>query len=163
MYRKLKKLHYKVNNAKLDLEFLGKCKAYTIIPKFLYFKLHNQNIRNSKTYQSCQFKLLNFEINNKNCLLKQHVIEFDQAYFNFRNTVSYLDFSSLYSRLKRSNVSKLKHDETAHEKKLEALGIPINITVTSDKTVINLSNRTLTTSELDSDFLTLFLNLKLIL
>ena len=63
--------------------------------------------------------------------------------------VSYLDFSCLYSRLKRSNVFKLKHDETAHEKKLEALGIPINNTVISDKTVINLSNSTLTASELD--------------
>ena len=91
MYRRLEKLYYKVNKTKLDLEFLGKCKAYNIIPKFLYFKIHNPNIRNSKTYQSCQFKLLNLETNNKNCFLKQLVTEFDQTYFNFRNTVSYLE------------------------------------------------------------------------
>ena len=95
MYRRLEKLHYKFIKIKLDLEFLDKC---NIIPKSLYFKVHNPNIRNSKSYQLCQFKLLNLEINNKNCLLKQHVIEIDQAYFNFINTVSYLDFSCLYSR-----------------------------------------------------------------
>ncbi len=150
IYRRLEKLHYRLNKAKLDLEFLCKCKTYNTIPKFLHFKLHDPNIRKTKTYSACQFKLLNLEINNKNTLIKQHTKEFDQAYLELKNTLSYLDFKCLYTRLKRSNDIKLKQDKLTHDKKLQNLGIPNNHNHNKEKTVINLSSKTLNDSELEA-------------
>ena len=64
--------------------------------------------------------------------------------------MSYLDFKCLYTRLKQSNETKLKHDKVTHDKKLQALGIPNKHNHNKDKTVINLSNKILNDSELEA-------------
>ena len=116
LYRKLEKSHYRYNKTKLDIDFLRKCKAYNTVPKFLHFKLHNPDVKKTKTYQSCQFKLLNLEINNKNSLLNKQLGELESSRLQFKTTVSLLDFKCLYTRLQISNEAKLKNDKFTHDK-----------------------------------------------
>ena len=149
IYRNLENAYFRYHKTKLDLEFLSKCKSYNILPKFLYFKVHNPYVKTSKTYRSCQFKLLNLEIHTKNVTLKKQLTDYETACTTFKNTVSYLDFTCTFNRLKQSADNKLKAIKATHSKKLKALGIPTNNSTDTDKVVINLSNRTLTTSELD--------------
>lgn len=56
---------------------------------------------------------------------------------------------STCTRLKHSNDTKLKHDKIIHDKKLKALGIPNNHNHNRYRTVINLSSKTLSDSDLE--------------
>ena len=147
LYRNFEKSDYKLRKVKLDLEFLTKCKTYGIIPKFLKFKLYNSNITRTLTYKSFQFKLLNYEINVKNKLLKRHEAAFQKARQEFRGTFSSLDSYILSRRLFKSNDAKIESAKITQGKKLASLGISSHHTVDRDKVVINLSKRKLTENE----------------
>ena len=117
IYRNLENAYFRYHKTKLDLEFLSKCKSYNILPKFLYFKVHNPYVKTSKTYRSCQFKLLNLEIHTKNVTLKKQLTDYETACTTFKNTVSYLDFTCTFNRLKQSADNKLKAIKATHRKK----------------------------------------------
>ena len=44
-YRRLEKVHFRIQKLKLDLEFLHLCKAYDVAPKFLHFKIYDREFR----------------------------------------------------------------------------------------------------------------------
>ena len=68
--RTLEKLDFKHKKAILDLDFLISCRKNSVFPKFLQFKVCNKQLRASKAYISCQKRLLNQEINNKQKAVK---------------------------------------------------------------------------------------------
>ena len=55
----------KLQKAKLDFDYLVKCKIYNVFPKFLKFKLYKKALYSNPCYKSFQTKLLNNEINFK--------------------------------------------------------------------------------------------------
>ena len=60
--RKLEKLDYRIRKIELDLEFLCECNDNNVIPKFLNFRVANNNLKFSTTYKQCQSNLLREEI-----------------------------------------------------------------------------------------------------
>ena len=69
-FRKLEKTTKQFHKASLDLDFLLKCNAYNIFPKFLRFKLYRKCLHNTSLYKNFQQKLLDNEIS-----FKKHRIE----------------------------------------------------------------------------------------
>src|ERR1700755_1209609 len=65
LLRTVKTTNKKSEKLKLELQFLRKCKAYEVIPKFIKFKLFTKRLYNSNLYKGFQFKLLLNEINFK--------------------------------------------------------------------------------------------------
>ena len=68
--RTLEKIDFKLRKAILDLDFLISCRKNSVFPKFLQFKVSNKQLRASKEYISCQKRLLNQEVNNKQKAVK---------------------------------------------------------------------------------------------
>ena len=62
--RELEKVRKKHEKIKLDIIYLEDCLANKPIPKFLFFKLSNNRLRNSKVYCDIQVRLLREEINH---------------------------------------------------------------------------------------------------
>ena len=74
--RYFEKLDFKRRKVVLDISYLEACKDNSIIPRFCVFKTANKSLRNSTTYQECQEKLLDEEINIKKKRLKALEKEF---------------------------------------------------------------------------------------
>ena len=147
-YRFLERIDFKLKKAKLDLDFLLTCKRHETIPKFLYFKVYNYNVPSTTFYKSFQFRLLDFEIQQKQKLIKRTEAKVVSAYSDFKNLVSLLDFKILYNRIVSSNESKTRRTKVTHERKLLNLGINPFANVDLNKVITNLSNRILTTDEI---------------
>ena len=63
--QKFEKLDYKVQKNQDDLEFLKLCQENDLTPKFLNFKLVNNNLRYSSSYKQCQSLLLKEEVKSR--------------------------------------------------------------------------------------------------
>ena len=149
LYRKLENLDLKIRKINLDLDFLRTCKAYGILPKFLNLKLYKSKIKKTLTYKAFQFKLLNYEINEKNKSLKCLEKEYNTVKLKCQNLFSFLDFHSLYNRVLRTNESRAQSIKATHSKKLNSLGISTKHSINKEKVVINTSKRKLTADEKD--------------
>ena len=147
LYRKYERLEFKVRKIQLDINFLQKCKAYGIIPKFLNCKLYSQKAKRTLTYKQFQFKLLNYELSEKRKWLTSQMNLLNETKTKLRSSVSFIDFHCLSSRLIQSNNKKISNAETIHVKKLKALGISSQHKVNMEKVVINLSSKKLTDQE----------------
>ena len=79
--RTLEKLDFKHKKAILDLDFLISCRKNSVFPKFLQFKVSNKQLRASRAYISCQKRLLNQEINNKQKAVKSIQQKVKDCYF----------------------------------------------------------------------------------
>ena len=123
LYRKLENLDLKIRKTHLDLDFLRTCKAYGIIPKFLNLKIYKNKIKKTLTYKAFQFKLLNYEINDKNKTLKHLENEYKTVKSKCQNVFSFLDFHCLFNRINKTNDSRIKTIKVTHSKKLNSLGI----------------------------------------
>ena len=149
LYRKFENLDFKIRKIHLDIEFLQKCKLYSIIPKFLKFKLYNSKVTRTLTYKSFQFKLLNYELKEKNKLLKKHTDNYDTTKRELKNILSFLDFHCISNRMIKSNQSKIAKIKITHSKKLLDLGIPSKHSINKNKVVVNLSKHKITDTEKD--------------
>ena len=147
LYRNLEKLDLKLKKANLDLNFLLTCRKHGVIPKFLYFKTYNHNIQSTDFYRAFQFRLLDYEIRQKQRLTRILQPKLDLAHNAFKNRVSHFDFAILFCRLSQTNDNKCLNTSKTHLKKLAALGISPEFKVDTNKVVINLSKRTLTDDE----------------
>ena len=116
LYRKFEKFDFKVRKTQLDIQFLQKCKAHGITPKFLNFKVYNVRIKKTLTYKQFQFKLLNFELNEKNKLLKEQTTQLNNVKSEFKSKVSSMDYHCLTNRLVKSNDKKVNSAELIHHK-----------------------------------------------
>lgn len=146
-YRKVERLHLRHRKASQDVDFLQYCKLYSVIPRFLYFKSSLKNFTHSKLYRSVLFKLLNYEIKQKEKYSKQLRTDYFMHLQELKNKVSWLDFKVLSNQIHKNNADKLKKTKDTHNKKLVKLGIPIYSSVDKQKVIINLSSRTLTDEE----------------
>ena len=101
--RMLKKIHFQHKKAILDLDFLISCRKNVFL-KFLCFKVSNKQLRVSKAYISCQKRLLNKEVNNKQLavkILQQKVIEVKN---NLNCKISYMDYVPVCNMFLLSNI-----------------------------------------------------------
>ena len=147
LYRNLEKLDLKIKKANLDHKFLLTCKQHSVIPKFLYFRTYNHNIKYTDFYKSFQFRLLDYEIRRKEKSIRQIQSKLDLAHTAFKNRVSHFDFIILFSRLSQTNDNKCHNTSITHHKKLSALGISPEFKINADQVVINLSKRNLSPDE----------------
>ena len=116
--RALEKLDLKHKKTILDLDFLTSCRKNSVFPKFLQFKVANKQLRASKAYISCQKRLLNQEINNKQKvvkLLQQKVIEVKNSLNCKMNHIDYVHISNTILAFNNKNISEVKETQ---EKKL---------------------------------------------
>ena len=147
LYRNLEKLDFKLKKTNLDLNFLLTCKRHGVIPKFLYFKTYSRNIQSTDMYKSFQFRLLDHEIKQKQRLIRTTQPKLDLAYNDFKNRVSFFDFTILYCRLEQANDTKCHNTSKTPLKKWAGLGISPEFKVDIDKVVVNLSKRSLSDDE----------------
>ena len=140
-YESLKKKHLK---AKLDLDFLIKCKTYKVIPKFLRFKLYRKSLKSSNFYRSWQDKLLNYEIKFKEGTIKSLCEE-----LSVTDTLITNKFSSIDSIIVRRNVRQIlctfeTTTNATHVRKLKDLGINNELAPCNPQSVVfNFSSVTL--------------------
>ena len=91
--RTLDEIVFKLKKAILDLDFLISCRKNSVFPKFLQFKVSNKQLRASKAYISCQKRLLNQEVNNKQKavkMLQEKVIEVKNSLNCKMNYIDYV-------------------------------------------------------------------------
>ena len=98
----------------MDLDFLISCRKNSVFPKFLQFKVSNRQLRALKAYISCQKRLLNQEINNKQKAVKSHQQKVIEVKKSLNCKMSYIDYvyvsnTSLVSNNK--NISKVKETQ----------------------------------------------------
>ncbi len=70
LLRKAEQLDFKLEKAKLDLDFLSHCKDFGLVPHFLQFKIASPHLRNSTAYSTSQSSLLQAEIHEKNSRIR---------------------------------------------------------------------------------------------
>ena len=77
---------YCLRKTELDLKLLRKCNNNNVVPKFLSFRVANNNLKNSSTYKQCQSNLLREEICKKKSLARiQSVLCFLESMTGFSN------------------------------------------------------------------------------
>ena len=110
----LEKLDFKHKKAILDLDFLICCRKNSVFPKFLQFKVSNKQLRASKAYISCQKRLLNQEINNKQKTVKslqQRVIEVKYSLNCKMSYIDYVHICNTFLVFNNKNIFKVKETQ----------------------------------------------------
>ena len=103
--RKLEKLDFKKRKVQLDINYLETCRDAKIVPRFLQFRMANGNLRNSTTYDHCQFMLLDEEILTKRKQLKDLESRIKKSKNDLHEILSYFDFLHIISLfLDRNNL-----------------------------------------------------------
>ena len=149
LFRQFEKISKKHTKALLDLQFLTACKAFTVTPKFLRFKLYKQSLHRTPMYKTWQSELLSLEIDNthkRTKTLQQSVAELKSS---LKASLPLLDFISLTHFVYNRN--KIYHSKisTIHQRKLKNLGTSGKLSpLPADKIIFNHSNRTLSAREL---------------
>ena len=100
-FRNLEKIDLKINKTRLDIEYLEKCLKFNVIPKFLFFKLANHRLRNSKVYHEIQLKLLRDEIKNHKKVLHELLPKHELSLSQLWEQVKLYDFLVINSKLKQ--------------------------------------------------------------
>ena len=129
----------------MDLYFLISCRKNSVFPKFLQFKVSNRQLRASEAYISCQKRLLNQEINNKQKAVKslqQKVIEVKNS---LNCKISFIDYVHVCNTLFVSNNKNISKVKETQEKKLCSLvlrnmGDNPDTCQDPDKVIFNFSN-----------------------
>ena len=148
-FRKYQRIDLKLSKGKLDLSFLTKCKSHGVIPQFLNFKLTNQRLKSSAAYRQCQGKLLEEEIFNKQCCVRELKLELSTVYGCLADLVSSHDLVHLKTLSESGNSKQLQRHENIQETKLFHLSISTANTgkIDPDKVIFNHSDRVLTKQE----------------
>ena len=110
----MEKFDFKHKKAILDLDFLISCRKKCVFPKLLQFKVSNKQLRASKTHISCQKRLLNQEINNKQKavqLLQQKVIEVKNSLNCKMRYIDYLHICDTFLVSNNKSISKFKETQ----------------------------------------------------
>ena len=98
----------------MDLDFLISCRKNSVFPKFLQFKVSNKQLRASKAYISCQKRLLNQEVNNKQKavkILQEKVIEVKNSLNCKMSYIDYVHVCNTFLVCNNKNVSKVKETQ----------------------------------------------------
>ena len=57
LVRRFEKLDFKHRKAALYLQFLKTCQQFKVTPKFLQFRVANDSLKQSQTYQTCKKRI----------------------------------------------------------------------------------------------------------
>ena len=132
----------------LDIVFSETCLENKIIPKFLNFRVCNLHFKTSRTYHSCQMKLLREEMSVKKSNVKQFEKDFIVLKRKLRDTLGIIDYTHICSLFSIKNDRKLKHQQDIHSKKHFDLSLENSKTSHDpDKVIFDYSFDVLTKSE----------------
>ena len=147
-FRRLEKLDVKYRKTLLDITFLNNCISNNVIPRFLYFKLANRNLRSSVAYRKCQLQLLYEEIKHKTVLSNRLLKESNSLKASLKDSVRYIDFAHICTLFLASNDRIISGSQERQVNKLHRLiekqGVNCN---NPDKVIFNFSDHTLNDAE----------------
>ena len=148
VFRKYEQTNKKLIKKEQDLHFLQSCRTYSVVPKFLKFKLYRKSLHNSDLYRKWQSKLLEIEIRTKEKEISENKKNLVSSSDKLKCVVSRLDFICLkrfvqkQCEVLRNNISK------THERKLHNLGANYHLkSCTPEQVIFNYSDTTLTQRE----------------
>ena len=137
LFRKFETTNLKLIKVQLDIKFLTNCKAHSVIPKFLRFKLYRKSLQSSNFYSSWLNKLLINEIRFKRRSCRNLESELHRLLQSINCTFSLIDGARI-KRVIRRSVDKLELDTaTIHSRKLHSLGINSEVKPCDPRRVIH--------------------------
>ena len=153
--RTLEKLDFKHKKAILDLDFLISCRKNSVFPKFLLSKVSNKQLRASKAYISCQKRVLNQEINNKQKAAKSIQQKVTEVKNSLNCKMSYIDYVHVCNTFLVSNNKNISNVKETQDKKLYNLllrnmGNNSDTCQDPDKVIFNFSSYNLSDHEKNS-------------
>ena len=104
----LEELDYCLRKAKLDLEFLCKCKDDNVVPTFLNFRIGSNHQKYSSTYKQCKSHLLREKICQKKSTLRTRQKTFSSLIASLQNELTLIDFAHTTTLFFRINGKILK-------------------------------------------------------
>ena len=152
LVRRFEKLDFKHRKAALDLQFLKTCQEFKVTPKFLQFRVANDSLKQSQTYQTCKKRLLLEEIRIKKKNLKTLVRELSVVKEELLRSISFLDVNHVFNLIVSTNEKSVLKCRHVQQKKLRNL-IPGYKPETSldshdpEKVISNFSSHILSHSE----------------
>ena len=152
LVRKFEKLDFKHRKAALDLQFLKTCQEFKVTPKFRQFRVANDSLKQSQTYQTCKKQLLLEEIRIKKKNLKTLVRELSVVKEELLRSISFLDVNHVFNLIVSTNEKSILKCRCVQQKKLKNL-IPGYKPETSldchdhEKVISNFSSHILSDSE----------------
>ena len=146
-FRRTQKAHFRRQKVELDLRFLNTCKQCNIIPKFLHFKVSLPNFVHSREYTAILHQLLDYEINSKFKSLNKLKKNYLHQSLALKNSVSWLDFKILSSKINKYNRFRTNVIKETHDRKLYRLGINSTSPSIPNDVITNLSNYSLSEDE----------------
>ena len=117
LVRRFEKLNFKHRKATLDLQFLKTCQEFKVTPKFLQFRVANDSLGQSQTYQTCKKRLLLEEIRIKKKNLKTLVRELSAVKKELLRSISFLDFNHVLNLIVSSNEKSILKCRHVQQKK----------------------------------------------
>ena len=117
LVRRFEKLNFKHRKATLDLQFLKTCQEFKVTPKFLQFRVANDSLGQSQTYQTCKKRLLLEEIRIKKKNLKTLVRELSAVKKELLRSISFLDFNHVLNLIVSSNENSILKCRHVQQKK----------------------------------------------
>ena len=152
MVRRFEKLDFKHQKAALDLQFLKTCQEFKVIPKFLQFRVANNSLRQSQTYQTYKKRLLLEEIRIKKKNLKNLLRELLAVKEELLRSISFLDVNHVFNLIVSSNEKSILKCGHVQQKKLRNLitGYKPETSLDShdpEKVISNFSSHILSDSE----------------
>ena len=121
LVRRFEKLDFKHQKAALDLQFLKTCQDFKVTQKFVPFRVANDSLRQSQTYQTCKNRLLLEEIRIKKKNLKTFVRELANVKEGLFRKISFLDFNHVFNLIVSSNEKSILRCSHLQQKKLRNL------------------------------------------
>ena len=118
LVRRFEKLDFKHWKAALDLQFLKTCQEFKVTPKFLQFRVANDSLKQSQTYQTCKKRLLLEEIRIKKKNLKTLVRELSVVKEELLRSISFLDVNHVFNLIVSSNEKSIFKCRHVQQKKL---------------------------------------------
>ena len=116
--RKLEKIDYKLPKCKLDIAFLETCQEDKIRPKYLNLGVSNLHLKTSRSYYSCQMKLLKEGISVKKSKVKTFEKDFIAMKRKLSETLGIIDYTHICCLFFNKNDRKLQHQYDIYSKKL---------------------------------------------
>ena len=129
----------------MDLGFSISCRKNSVFPNFLQFKVSNKQLRALKAYISCQRRLLNQEVNNKQKTVKILQQKFIEVKNSLHCKMSYIDYGHVCNTFLVSNNKNISKVKETQDKKLcnlllKNIGKNSDTCQDPDKVVFNFSS-----------------------
>ena len=145
IFANMKKLEYKKNKLKLDIDFLNNCKQLGLYLKFLIFKLPNVS---NKDVSSVRKRLLHSAINKCNKEFQHVLKELSITETFLSKQLSIIDFYILKKPIISHNNKSLQKSLYTQQKKLSSLRRGYNLPIfIANETITNLTQHELSPKE----------------